>query len=214
MSYDEPQEYEPQKFVVIGDYGTGKSALTQRFKFGRFDSKQIQSTVGGCHYEHQISMMDCDLKIQIWDTSGQERYRSIVPIYFRGAEGVIIIYDITNHDTFRSVDHWLALVKTHLTFEDLVVYLVGTKVDLEHQRVVPMKRALHYAQTHDLKYMETSAKIGYNVNELFCMMALDIDRKRPKGGIYRSAGSGSTRVIETGSRAGLGGGSKKWCQLL
>ena len=106
------------------------------------------------------------IKVQIWDTAGHERFRSITYSYYRGANAIIIVFDITDKKSFLSITEWLKQIEKHAK-ENVFKFLVGNKSDLAEERKVTFEEAKEYADKHDLPYIETSAKEGININELF-----------------------------------------------
>jgi len=114
------------------------------------------------------------LKLQIWDTAGQESFKSVTRIFYRGAHCVFLTYDVTREETFVNLLEWLKEIKQHAS-EDVRVYLIGNKSEMEDQREVTFQRALEFAKEYKLhKVFETSAKTGYNVEEVFAMVAKEL----------------------------------------
>mmetsp|Transcript_66941 Transcript_66941/g.187106 ORF Transcript_66941/g.187106 Transcript_66941/m.187106 type:complete len:223 (+) Transcript_66941:84-752(+) len=145
------------KIVLIGDSSVGKTALVYRFIHNRpvADSK---ATVGIAFFKQNIvdSETGEDYTLQIWDTAGQEKFQSVTTHHYRAADGALLVFDISSEASFLHLDKWLAELREN-TDPNLVVALVGTKVDLSHRRMVPFERAQAYAKAHGLLYMETSS---------------------------------------------------------
>jgi small GTP-binding protein len=152
------------KIIIVGDSGVGKSSLLKRAVQNKFDPG-YQATIGFEFLLMHFQVNEMKLKLQIWDTCGQEMYRSLIQGFYRNTSLALIVYDITNKDTFNAVDIWLQDIKKH-TEEDLPIFLAGNKNDLE--KVVTNEEAKIYATSNRTKYFtECSAKTGQNVKEIF-----------------------------------------------
>jgi len=157
------------KFLLIGDSGVGKSCLPLRFADDAFTENFI-STIG-VDFKIKTVMMDGKrVKLQIWDTAGQERFQTITTSYYRGANGIIIVFDVTNQTSFESVKKWLDDVERHAS-QNIVKLLIGNKCDLEHKRVVDYHTAKALADRLNMPYLETSAKAATNVEKAFEKLA-------------------------------------------
>lgn len=162
------------KLVLLGDMGAGKSSLVLRFVKGQFQDFQ-ESTIGAAFFSQTLAVNETTVKFEIWDTAGQERYHSLAPMYYRGAAAAIIVYDITNNDSFVRAKKWVQELQRQGN-ANLVMALAGNKSDLASKRKVESEEAQAYAEENGLFFMETSAKTAQNVNELF----YEIARKLPK----------------------------------
>jgi small GTP-binding protein len=160
------------KLIIIGDTNTGKSCLLQRFADDSYNNEFI-STIGVDFKVKTITINDKMIKTQIWDTAGQDRFRSITNSYYRGAHGIIISYDITNKQSFVNIERWMRNVKDFVS-DNAVKILIGTKSDLEEKRKVSKKELEDLANELDMKYIETSAKDNKNVDELFIIICKEI----------------------------------------
>ena len=160
------------KLIIIGDTNTGKSCLLQRFADDSYTNEFI-STIGVDFKVKTITINDKMIKTQIWDTAGQDRFRSITNSYYRGAHGIIISYDITNKQSFVNIERWMRNVKDFGS-DNAVKILIGTKSDLEEKRKVSKKELEDLANELDMKYIETSAKDNKNVDELFIIICKEI----------------------------------------
>ena len=161
------------KMIIIGNSGVGKSCLMHRVTTNEF-SEDHEVTVGVEFGSLLVKMDETVLKLQIWDTAGQESFQSITKIFYRGAHCVFLTYDVTREDTFVNLNEWLKEIKQHAS-EDVRVYLIGNKSEMEEQREVTFQRALEFANEYKLhKVFETSAKTGYNVEEVFATVAKEL----------------------------------------
>ncbi|OHT07762.1 small GTP-binding protein [Tritrichomonas foetus] len=152
------------KVVIIGSVAVGKTALVNRIQYNQFE-EEYQATIGAGYVPYRTSCEGKDVELQIWDTAGMERYKSLGPIYYRDAVGAIIVYDQTDQDSANAVKRWLeafrATVKTPAT-----IIIVGNKDDLEN-KIVPSEPMRQWAEENGFDFVLTSAKSGKNVSELF-----------------------------------------------
>jgi len=175
MAYKADDDYDYLfKVVLIGDSGVGKSNLLSRFTRNEF-SLESKSTIGVEFATRSIIVDGKTIKAQIWDTAGQERYRAITSAYYRGAVGALLVYDITRHTTFESVERWLKELQDH-TDNNIVVMLVGNKADLRHLRAVSTEDSQALAERESLYFMETSALESTNVENAFTQVLTQIYR--------------------------------------
>ncbi|KAG9317183.1 P-loop containing nucleoside triphosphate hydrolase protein [Chiua virens] len=133
-----PTRYEhgiDAKIVVMGNTGVGKTSLLHRYTQNKFDPKNVTSTTGAFFVTKKVYVDGLKVRLQLWDTAGQERFRSMAPMYYRGANAALLLYDITNASTFDDIRGWLAELKKNCPPE-LIIYIVGSKADLHHQRQV------------------------------------------------------------------------------
>ncbi|PHJ19373.1 rab 5 [Cystoisospora suis] len=154
------------KLVLLGDTSVGKSCLVVRFAKDEFYEYQ-ESTIGAAFMTQSVDLGSCIVKFEIWDTAGQERYRSLAPMYYRGAAAAVVVYDITNRDSFQGAKSWIQELQTVSDRCNVIIALAGNKEDLNADRQVPKQEAQQYADEHGILFIETSAKTGHNVNELF-----------------------------------------------
>ncbi|CAF0877345.1 unnamed protein product [Adineta ricciae] len=163
------------KILVIGESSVGKSSLMTRFVDETFQATFIP-TIGVDFKVRTIMIDNYQCKLQIWDTAGQERFRVITTTYYRDAAGVIVVYDVTNHETFSSVCRWLDEINKHCD-DNIIKVLVGNKADVISvedspvQKVVSTEQAQQYAQEMNIPFLETSAKDNKNVDTLFHTIA-------------------------------------------
>ncbi|XP_019869147.1 ras-related protein Rab-35 [Aethina tumida] len=152
------------KLLIIGDSGVGKSSLLLRFSDNTFTGSYI-TTIGVDFKIKTVSMDGLKVKLQIWDTAGQERFRTITSTYYRGTHGVIVVYDVTNGESFANVKRWLHEIEQNCEVVNRV--LVGNKNDTPERKVVLTEDAQRFADTMNIQLFETSAKDNINVEEMF-----------------------------------------------
>ncbi|KAL2526976.1 Ras-related protein RABD2a [Abeliophyllum distichum] len=160
------------KLLLIGDSGVGKSCLLLRFA----DDSYLESYISTIGVDFKIRTVEQDgktIKLQIWDTAGQERFRTITSSYYRGAHGIIIVYDVTDQESFNNVKQWLNEIDRYAS-ENVNKILVGNKSDLADNRAVSYDTAKAFADEIGIPFMETSAKNATNVEQAFMAMAADI----------------------------------------
>eukprot|EP00033_Pygsuia_biforma_P000405 GCRY01000485.1.p1 GENE.GCRY01000485.1~~GCRY01000485.1.p1 ORF type:complete len:213 (-),score=24.41 GCRY01000485.1:69-707(-) len=153
------------KYIIIGDTAVGKSCLLLQFTDKRFQPEH-DLTIGVEFGARMINLDKQQIKLQIWDTAGQESFRSITRSYYRGAAGALLVYDITRRETFDHLTSWLEDARAHSS-SNMTIMLIGNKSDLEHKRVVTREEGEAFAEEHGLMFVETSAKLATNVEEAF-----------------------------------------------
>jgi len=168
------------KLVLIGDSGVGKSCLLLRFADDAFTESYI-STIGVDFRFRTVKIDNKTVKLQIWDTAGQERFRTITSAYYRGADGIIMVFDVTSMESFDHVNDWLKEVNRYAA-EGTVKLLVGNKSDRTADKVVTESKAKEFADELGIPFIETSAKSSKNVEEAFLTMAGELIRQRDARG--------------------------------
>ncbi|CAI4045095.1 Rab family GTPase YPT52 SKDI_11G2250 [Saccharomyces kudriavzevii IFO 1802] len=182
------------KLVLLGDSSVGKSSIVHRFVKDTFDELR-ESTIGAAFLSQSITIhpndgngaKDVVIKFEIWDTAGQERYKSLAPMYYRNANAALVVYDITQEDSLQKARNWVDELKNKVGDDDLVIYLLGNKVDLcqdmpgsetipelnegeddeQKVRAISTEEAKQYAQEQGLLFREVSAKTGDGIKEIF-----------------------------------------------
>ena len=213
------QEYKPSlsaineydylfKLIIIGDSGIGKSCLLNRFADDTYTDSYI-STIG---VDFKIRTLEVDgkvIKLQIWDTAGQERFRTITSSYYRGAHGIMLVFDITNPESFANLNQWLKEVENY-SKEDVRKILVGTKSDLADKRKVAYSDAVEYAKSNGMEYVETSAKTAINVELAFIDLAGSL-KQAFKGPVDMKHSKTETIIPRGDSRWSSSGNSSCGC---
>jgi len=158
------------KIIVIGDSGVGKSCLTNRATTNLFE-ETYSATVGFEFLSFNVKINDKVVKLQIWDTCGQELYRSLITNFYRNSSLAIIVYAINSKDSFDNIEIWLRELRTHSN-PDAKVFLIGNKIDLENERKITKEQGENYAKTNKLDlFIESSAKTGFNSKKIFIKAA-------------------------------------------
>lgn len=154
------------KVVLLGEGCVGKTSIVLRYVEDKFNPQHI-STLQASFLTKKVNLDNGNkVQLNIWDTAGQERFHALGPIYYRGSHGAILVYDITDQDSFQKVKNWVKELKRMLG-SDIILTIAGNKIDLEEQRTVPEDDAITYAESVGAHYFETSAKTNDNVDELF-----------------------------------------------
>lgn len=158
--------------VSLGEQSVGKTSLITRFMYDNFDNT-YQATIGIDFLVKNITINERTVRLQLWDTAGQERFRSLIPCYIRDSGIALVVYDVTNVSSFNQTTKWIQDVKEERG-DDVLIMLVGNKVDLVEHRKVLTSEGQEKADEAKIFFMETSAKTGFNVKELFARVATEI----------------------------------------
>ena len=153
------------KILILGDSFVGKTNILKRFIHNEFDST-TKETVGVEFDSKNYNFGEKTIKAQIWDTSGQERYRSVTKAYYKGAKGALLVYDISRRITFENIDNWIIDLRTNGD-KDILIILIGNKSDLNSKREVNKDEAETKAEQYNIAFLETSAKNGDNIDKAF-----------------------------------------------
>mmetsp|Transcript_11978 Transcript_11978/g.26293 ORF Transcript_11978/g.26293 Transcript_11978/m.26293 type:complete len:234 (-) Transcript_11978:277-978(-) len=199
------------KLLMIGDAGVGKSSMLIRFTDDAFD-EHIQSTIGVDFKVKHLELNNKRIKLTVWDTAGQERFRTLTSSYYRGAQGVVMVYDVTRRDSFDNLEQWLKEVKLYSpnNGEGVVKLLVGNKIDLAdgdgsgYERQVDRHEAEEWARNQGMLFLEASAKTRMGVQESFMEVVhkiledpdllLNTVPGKPKAAVNLTEGGGAGRV--------------------
>ena len=152
------------KLLLLGDSSVGKTSILLKYISNKFDESSI-STVGVDYMDKIIDYNKFKIKLQIWDTSGEEKFRTITKNFYRNADGLLVVFDLTKKESFHHVGSWINEAKENN--DKLKTLLIGNKLDLKDERIVAIDVAKQFAEKNNLKYIETSAKDGTNINESF-----------------------------------------------
>ena len=165
------------KLVLLGDSGVGKSSIAIRYVNNVF-SEAFEVTIGGGYLQQIVRLKDGNsLKLDIWDTGGQERYRALLQLYYRDADAALITYDVTNPRSLESCEYWVNELKK--TEENCILCLVANKIDVApEEKKVELKTSQEFVEKYGMIYFETSAKTGENINKLFETVSQEIVKKK------------------------------------
>eukprot|EP01059_Diplonema_ambulator_P015861 TRINITY_DN2707_c2_g1_i1.p2 TRINITY_DN2707_c2_g1~~TRINITY_DN2707_c2_g1_i1.p2 ORF type:complete len:218 (+),score=64.00 TRINITY_DN2707_c2_g1_i1:76-729(+) len=172
------------KIVLLGEGRVGKTSLVRRYVLDEFDDKQKSTVQANMYSSKKLHVDDRVANIAIWDTAGQERFRALGPIYYRDANGALLVYDITDADTFDKVKTWVRELRK-MVGDDIKIVVAGNKCDLQSRRQVDESMVLQYCRDLDATHIYTSAKSGKGVNEVFLTLTRDMMAQRgasPPGG--------------------------------
>eukprot|EP01016_Furgasonia_blochmanni_P032831 TRINITY_DN338_c0_g1_i1.p1 TRINITY_DN338_c0_g1~~TRINITY_DN338_c0_g1_i1.p1 ORF type:complete len:218 (+),score=66.71 TRINITY_DN338_c0_g1_i1:201-854(+) len=194
------------KLLLVGNSSVGKSSLLLRFSDNVFNESFLP-TIGVDFKIRTFDLNGKTVKLQIWDTAGQERFKTITASYYKGAHGIIIVYDVTDRQTFKDVENWLGEVEKNAS-ENVVKLLVGNKCDLEN-RAVTFEEGKELADSLGIKFIETSAKNSVNVEKAFFTLANEIKARVQKVDDDKDAGNkGTAADSKQGSKTLVSGGQK------
>ena len=161
------------KIVLLGDPAVGKSSLVQRFCVGKFEDK-YKITIGGAYLQKEVKLKNGDiLKLHIWDTGGQEKFRSMASLYYKDAVAAILVYDVSNPETLESLDYWINELNNNADNKNIIFSIAGNKCDLPNDmKKVSNSEGKNFCKEKNVPiFNETSAKTGVGVKELFTSLA-------------------------------------------
>ena len=160
------------KICLVGDVSVGKTSIASRFCKNTFNENYI-NTIGGAYQQQNIVLNNgAKMKLHIWDTSGQDRFRSMTNLYYRDAQVAILTYDVTNEQSLESLNYWLQELNDKVDQDNMLLCLAGNKNDVDpSEKRVPTSKGKQFAEEHNMIFYETSAKTGAGVKELFQTIA-------------------------------------------
>ncbi|KAM3133389.1 hypothetical protein pb186bvf_014550 [Paramecium bursaria] len=167
------------KIVFLGDQSVGKTSIINRFIFDNFTGNE-QPTVGIDFISKTLQVDNKSVRLQLWDTAGQERFRSLIPSYIRDSQAAIICYDITNEKSFSNLQRWIEDVKEERG-DEVLIYILGNKTDLEAERQVPTQTGEGKAKELGAQFQEVSAKNGVNIADFFKKLSYDLQGNTEQG---------------------------------
>ncbi|KAK9474587.1 ras family-domain-containing protein [Dipodascopsis tothii] len=168
------------KLVFLGEQSVGKTSLITRFMYDSFDS-QYAATIGIDFLSKTMYLEDRTVRLQLWDTAGQERFRSLIPSYIRDSTVAVVVYDVTNAQSFTNTSKWIDDVRAERG-NDVIIVLVGNKTDLNDKRQVTSEEGERRAKELKIMFIETSAKAGHNVKTLFRRIAQTLPGMKANAG--------------------------------
>ena len=169
------------KIVLLGDVSVGKTSIASRYCKNSFNEHHI-NTIGGAYQQQKVVLGNGSMvKLHIWDTSGQERFRAMTNLYYRDAQVAILTYDITNESSFSSIEFWIQELKYKVENENMIICLVGNKCDVNsNERKITTQKGKNFAQDNNMIFFETSAKTGEGVKDLFVTIANKVYEQQKK----------------------------------
>lgn len=191
------------KLLMIGDSGVGKTCLLLRYANDSFSPTFI-TTIGIDFKIKNIQLGGKRIKLQIWDTAGQERFRTITTSYFRGAQGILLVYDVTDRPSFQAIRNWISQIQMHADVNVNKV-LIGNKCDIDERRAVTYDEGAALAEEYNIPFFESSAKLDTNVEKAFVTIATNVKERLLVDGA--SASTGGHRIKASNAQSsGKGAG--------
>lgn len=198
------------KIVLLGEGRVGKTSIVVRYVKQKYDAR-MESTLQASFLKKQIQVDGNTIQLNIWDTAGQERFHALGPIYYRDADGALLVYDITYGDSLGRVKEWVKELRK--MDRNIPIAIAGNKIDLEKDRHVPEKEAVSYAKSIGAIHVHTSAKLGRGLDEIFQGLSRAIVAKNASGSGSKSS-KPSITILDDDDDVGPGGsgsGGKKGC---
>jgi len=161
-SYSKEIKY---KLIMIGDENVGKTSIISRFKSDKYSGK-YEPTLGLDFQSKSIIIDNKNVKLLLYDTAGQEKFRALVPLYTKEAKIIFFVYDITNYDSFLNIEKWFNSL-SNINKDEIIFFIIGNKIDLINERKVPTEEAKMYAESHNYFFAEVSALTGEGIDDLF-----------------------------------------------
>ncbi|KPI96116.1 PREDICTED: ras-related protein Rab-21 [Papilio xuthus] len=181
------------KVVLLGEGSVGKTSLLLRYVEDKFNERHT-STLQATFLNKKINLNDKRINLAIWDTAGQEKFHALGPIYYRNSNGAILVYDITEADSFVKVKNWVKELRRMLG-SDIVLIIAGNKIDLEHEQAVPTEEAESFSKSVGAQHYYTSAKVNYGIEELFLVLAQLMLQKFEQGSQTNHEASRASQVL-------------------
>ena len=160
------------KILTLGESGVGKTAILRRYVENKFEKHHL-ATIGIDYQSKTIKIKNKEIKLKIWDTAGQERYRNIASHAYKGADGIMLVYDITDEYSFSKITDWMEQINSNLSKNEIGIVLIGNKSDIE-DRIIDTEKGEEKAKEYGIQYFETSALNGNGINEAFEGLAKQI----------------------------------------
>jgi len=187
------------KVLLLGDSTVGKTCFLKKYTDKTFQDVHM-STIG---LDYRVKTMTLKsgkvVKLQIWDTAGQDRFRAITKNYYKGANGIILIYDVTSIQTYENVKNWISQIREEAS-PNVIIYIAGNKIDLEEERKIKTEEGQKLAEELGLPFFETSAKTGVNINESFEDLVEKIDEVYSK--LEEKTGGNKVKVYQAKTKKG------------
>eukprot|EP00755_Sulcionema_specki_P008141 Sspe_Gene.5812::Locus_1934_Transcript_1_1_Confidence_1.000_Length_854::g.5812::m.5812/K07890/RAB21; Ras-related protein Rab-21 len=203
------------KIVLLGEGRVGKTSLVRRYTLDEFSENQKSTVQANMYTTKKLQIDDRSVSIAVWDTAGQDRFHALGPIYYRESHGALLVYDITDADTFEKVKTWVRELRS-VVGDDIRLLVLGNKFDMVSKRQVDESTALAYCKELDATHMYTSAKTGKNVNEAFLELTKQMVHQRLKSKKTSSMPPPSTkktiRIDDEQSEAGTKPPKKSCCK--
>ena len=170
------------KLIFLGDQYVGKSCIINRFKNDTFTNEDYEATIGlDFQTKEKVQIDNQDIHLLLYDTSGQEKFKSLIPMYTRDADIILLVYDVTSKDSFIHLSNWLKIfTDSEIDIKDKIFAVVGNKTDLNDRREVNSNEGENYAKEHDFIFLEVSAKTGDGIEKLFDVILKKMLKKKPK----------------------------------
>ena len=160
------------KILTLGESGVGKTAILRRYVENKFEKHHL-ATIGIDYQSKIIKIKNKEIKLKIWDTAGQERYRNIAAHVYKGADGIVLVYDVTDEYSFSKISDWMEQINNNLSKNDIGIILIGNKNDIE-ERMIDTQKGQEKAKEYEIEFYETSALTGVGINEAFEGLAKQI----------------------------------------
>ena len=177
MSNKKDPKENSYKILTIGESGVGKTAILKRYVEDKFPKHHL-STIGIDYLSKDITIYNKKIKLRVWDTAGQERYRNITTHTYKDADGIALVFDVTDEGSFNQITDWIEQIDTNANRDEISIILIGNKIDLKDERLVEKEKGEEMAENLHIKYFETSALTGEGINQAFEYLAKLIFRVR------------------------------------